>query len=108
MSEPVDIVAEMRDFAEQMRVLGDNGIVAPLPEVLDEWADHMERLQALPERMNELAERFRAIIARVENGDETAYFHWEHNEQEAVLGALGYFYGELLASSNPQTGNQNV
>ena len=43
MSEPVDIVAEMRGFADALES------VAPLVETpanLRRWADHMERLQA--------------------------------------------------------------
>ena len=46
MSEPVDIVAEMRGFADALES------VAPLVETpanLRRWADHMERLQALVE-----------------------------------------------------------
>ena len=51
MSEPVDIVAEMRGFADALES------VAPLVETpanLRRWADHMERLEA---RMKELEAR---------------------------------------------------
>ena len=43
MSEPVDVVAEMRGFADALER------VAPLVETpanLRRWADHMEQLQA--------------------------------------------------------------
>ena len=46
MSEPVDIVAEMRDQAEWQETALDNPFMA---KDMRRWADHMERLQALVE-----------------------------------------------------------
>jgi len=40
MSEPVNIVAEIRDYALEG---------CPTTDTFNEWADHMERLQALVE-----------------------------------------------------------
>ena len=46
MSEPINVVAEIRYFAGQNRNLGGSGVVAPPPVVFDEWADYVERLEA--------------------------------------------------------------